>query len=65
MFLLFSFFVAPFVQSLQFFLPIVTRGPRGTGAVALTFDDGPDPLTTPLLLDLLDAISDVPTISKN
>ena len=25
----------------------------GTGAVALTFDDGPDPVQTPLLLDLL------------
>ncbi len=53
-FLLFCFLVAPFVQTLQFFLPIVTRGERGTGSVALTFDDGPDPLTTPLLLDLLE-----------
>jgi peptidoglycan-N-acetylglucosamine deacetylase len=27
----------------------------GTAAVALTFDDGPDPVQTPLLLDLLEA----------
>jgi len=53
-FLLFSFLIAPFVQPMQFFLPIVTRGPRGTGDVALTIDDGPDPLTTPALLDLLE-----------
>ena len=45
--------IAPFVQRLQFFLPIVTRGSRGSGAVALTFDDGPDPFTTPQLLNLL------------
>ena len=45
--------VAPFVQRWQFFLPIVTRGNRRRGAVAFTFDDGPDPLTTPHLLDLL------------
>ncbi len=45
--------IAPFVQRLQFFLPIVTRGSRRSGAVALTFDDGPDPLTTPQLMKLL------------
>ena len=47
--------VGPFVQRMQFFLPIVTRGNRQSGAVALTFDDGPDPDTTRALLDLLDA----------
>jgi len=45
--------IAPFIQRLQFFLPIVTRGSRGSGAVALTFDDGPDPRITPQLLNLL------------
>jgi len=36
-----------------FFLPVISRGQTGQRAVALTFDDGPDPLTTPHLLDLL------------
>jgi len=34
--------------------PVVTHGDRSTNLVALTFDDGPDPETTPALLDLLD-----------
>jgi peptidoglycan/xylan/chitin deacetylase (PgdA/CDA1 family) len=37
----------------SFFLPVISRGRTGRRAVALTFDDGPDPLTTPLLLGLL------------
>jgi peptidoglycan/xylan/chitin deacetylase (PgdA/CDA1 family) len=37
----------------RFFLPVISRGRTGRKAVALTFDDGPDPLTTPPLLDLL------------
>lgn len=45
--------VAPFLPRLSFFLPIISRGPRRP-AVALTFDDGPDPEVTPLILDLLD-----------
>jgi peptidoglycan-N-acetylglucosamine deacetylase len=45
--------VAPFCTRVGFFLPIVTRGDRRSGAVALTFDDGPDPEVTPRLLDLL------------
>lgn len=36
-----------------FFLPVISRGHTGRKSVALTFDDGPDPLTTPKLLDLL------------
>jgi peptidoglycan/xylan/chitin deacetylase (PgdA/CDA1 family) len=36
-----------------FFLPVISRGQTGKRAVALTFDDGPDPLTTSHLLDLL------------
>ncbi len=44
---------APFLPRAGFFLPVISRG-RGKGkAVALTFDDGPDPAVTPLLLDLL------------
>src|SRR5262245_63095806 len=30
------------------------RGPAGTRRIALTFDDGPDPVATPRLLHLLD-----------
>jgi len=47
--------IAPFIPGLGFYLPIVSRGKRGEGGVALTFDDGPDPETTPRLLDLLDS----------
>lgn len=45
---------APFFPGFSFFLPIVSRGSADKAAVALTFDDGPDPHSTPLLLDLLD-----------
>jgi peptidoglycan/xylan/chitin deacetylase (PgdA/CDA1 family) len=45
--------VAPFVPGWQLFLPVITRGDRRSKSVALTFDDGPDPATTLLLLDLL------------
>jgi peptidoglycan-N-acetylglucosamine deacetylase len=44
---------APFFPRFGFYLPIVSRGISGKKAVALTFDDGPDPLTTPQLLQLL------------
>jgi len=44
---------APFVPRLSFFLPIVIHGDRKARTIALTFDDGPDPQTTPLLLELL------------
>lgn len=37
----------------QIFGPTVRRGGR-RGAIALTFDDGPNPAVTPALLDLLD-----------
>ncbi|HEX7520404.1 MAG TPA: polysaccharide deacetylase family protein, partial [Candidatus Deferrimicrobium sp.] len=47
-------FIAPFLPRVSFFLPIVGRGKPGEKGVALTFDDGPDPEVTPLLLDLLD-----------
>lgn len=44
---------APFIPSSSFFLPVISRGRSARKAVALTFDDGPDPLTTPELLRLL------------
>lgn len=45
--------VAPFVPNFGFFLNIVSRGNSSTEAVALSFDDGPDPAFTPPLLKLL------------
>jgi peptidoglycan/xylan/chitin deacetylase (PgdA/CDA1 family) len=44
---------ASFIPSSSFFLPVISRGACCRKAVALTFDDGPDPLTTPVLLKLL------------
>lgn len=45
--------MASFSPQSGFFLPVVSRGDTGRRAIALTFDDGPDPLTTPLLLEVL------------
>jgi len=50
---------APFLHRFSFYLPIISSGHTGRQAVALTFDDGPDPATTPHLLRLL-GIHDVP-----
>lgn len=36
------------------FADVVTLGPRNARGVALTFDDGPDPQSTPKILDMLD-----------
>src|SRR4051812_42930991 len=36
-------------------LPALERVPEATGAASLTFDDGPDPDSTPAVLDALDA----------
>ena len=50
-------FLAPFFPHWSWYLPIVSRGERHSRdarAVALTFDDGPDPRATPMLLNLLD-----------
>ena len=38
---------------LDFYLHAARRGPADRAWVALTFDDGPDPVITPLLLELL------------
>jgi peptidoglycan/xylan/chitin deacetylase (PgdA/CDA1 family) len=46
-------FITPFLPRFSFFLPIISRGRKDLRAVALTFDDGPDPATTQALLDLL------------
>jgi peptidoglycan/xylan/chitin deacetylase (PgdA/CDA1 family) len=46
--------LAPFFPHWSWYLPILSHGSRGSRAVALTFDDGPDPHATPALLDLLE-----------
>jgi peptidoglycan-N-acetylglucosamine deacetylase len=45
--------ITPFFPRLGFFLPIISKGKKGSRGVALTFDDGPDPAVTPGLLELL------------
>ncbi|OGT99128.1 MAG: polysaccharide deacetylase [Geobacteraceae bacterium GWB2_52_12] len=45
--------VTPLFPRLSFFLPIISKGRKGSKGVALTFDDGPDPEVTPRLLELL------------
>lgn len=45
--------MAPFIPALGFFAPVISRGRSGRKVVALTFDDGPDPMATPALLRLL------------
>jgi peptidoglycan/xylan/chitin deacetylase (PgdA/CDA1 family) len=45
--------IAPFLPFLGYYLPVIRRGKSGEQAVALTFDDGPDPFSTPDLLQLL------------
>ncbi|HEY4012415.1 MAG TPA: polysaccharide deacetylase family protein [Polyangiaceae bacterium] len=42
-----------FVLRWRVFVDAVVRGPRGARGVALTFDDGPDPVSTPRILDAL------------
>ncbi len=45
--------IMPFLPCAGFFLPIICRGKAGIQDIALTFDDGPSPESTPILLDLL------------
>lgn len=45
--------LAPFFPHWSWYLPIFSHGSRSSQTVALTFDDGPDPGTTPALLNLL------------
>jgi peptidoglycan/xylan/chitin deacetylase (PgdA/CDA1 family) len=41
------------LPSLEMYGPIVFRGPGGSARVALTFDDGPNPVTTRRVLEVL------------
>ena len=53
--LLCLYFVFVFVAPLRWGLPILTRLPKSSRQVALTFDDGPSAETTPRVLDILRA----------
>ncbi|WP_051309147.1 polysaccharide deacetylase family protein [Desulfogranum japonicum] len=44
---------APFLSTVGFYLPVISRGSRQARDIALTFDDGPSPLSTPVVLKLL------------
>ena len=44
-----------FFLGLRMYTDALVRLPRGARGVVLTFDDGPDPETTPKVLDALDA----------
>src|SRR6188768_4238305 len=44
-----------FFLRLGMFVDVVSRGPGDARGVALTFDDGPSPASTPKILDLLDS----------
>jgi len=46
--------IAPFFPQWDFFLPVISKSITGNQGVALTFDDGPSPLSTPILLNLLE-----------
>ncbi|RJP82353.1 MAG: polysaccharide deacetylase family protein [Desulfobacteraceae bacterium] len=46
-------FIAPFFTGTGYYLPVITRGNPSGNVVSLTFDDGPDPISTPCLLTLL------------
>ena len=45
--------IGVFFPRLEMYGPIVSRGPAGRRAIALTFDDGPHPVTTRRILALL------------
>ncbi len=47
-------FVMPFLPGMSFFLPVISKGKTMQPVVSLTFDDGPDPLSTPPLLRVLE-----------
>ena len=44
---------APFLPTLSFFLPLISKAKKCENGIAITFDDGPDPVSTPIILKLL------------
>ena len=53
LFFLLLCFIAPFCPQWGFFLPIISRSITSNKGIVLTLDDGPSPVTTPILLQLL------------
>ncbi|MBW1636308.1 MAG: polysaccharide deacetylase family protein [Deltaproteobacteria bacterium] len=45
--------VAPFFPASSFFLSVISKGSAAGDNVCLTFDDGPSPSSTPVILELL------------
>jgi peptidoglycan/xylan/chitin deacetylase (PgdA/CDA1 family) len=46
--------IGVFNLSISFFMPVIHRGKRDGNMLLLTFDDGPDPVTTPEILRTLE-----------
>jgi peptidoglycan/xylan/chitin deacetylase (PgdA/CDA1 family) len=46
---------APFLPAFSYYLEVISRCPAGGPGIVLTFDDGPHPDSTPVLLELLAA----------
>jgi len=46
-------FVLAFLPCTNFHHPVICRGKKDSGSVSLTFDDGPDPVKTPAILEIL------------
>jgi len=46
-------FIMAFLPCAGFYLPIICQGTTEEKVVSVTFDDGPDPIGTPLLLNVL------------
>ncbi len=44
---------APFCPQWSFYLPLISKSVTGNRGVALTFDDGPNSISTPIILTLL------------
>ncbi len=54
-------FIMPFMPGMSFFLPVISKGKTSQPVVGLTFDDGPDPLSTPPLLSVLEKYGAIAT----
>lgn len=52
---------APFFPGSGVFMPVIKVGSPDSEKIAITFDDGPDPRTTPFLLDLLASYNTIAT----